>query len=33
MLGARYDTQRRQWYVDADRFSREQAARWLPPRS
>ncbi|MEW2156137.1 AAA domain-containing protein [Streptomyces sp. NPDC007189] len=33
LLGARWDSQRRQWYVDADRVSREQAARWLPPQS
>ncbi|MGW5490642.1 AAA domain-containing protein [Streptomyces olivaceoviridis] len=33
LLGARWDAQRRQWYVDADRVSREQAARWLPPQS
>lgn len=33
LLGARWDKERRQWYVDADRVSREQAARWLPPQS
>ncbi|WP_424890618.1 AAA domain-containing protein [Streptomyces sp. XH2] len=32
-IGARWDKERRQWYVDADRVSREQAARWLPPSS
>lgn len=33
LLGARWDAQRRQWYVDPGRVSREQAARWLPPQS
>ncbi|MER8058637.1 MULTISPECIES: AAA domain-containing protein [unclassified Streptomyces] len=33
LLGARWDGKRRQWYVDADRVSREQAARWLPPQN
>ncbi|MEU5425273.1 AAA domain-containing protein [Streptomyces olivoreticuli] len=33
ILGARWDKERRQWYVDADRVSREQAARWLPSPS
>ncbi|MEV6958174.1 DUF5710 domain-containing protein [Streptomyces sp. NPDC051207] len=33
LLGARWDAQRRQWYVDADRVSRGQAARWLPRQS
>ncbi|MEU9987189.1 DUF5710 domain-containing protein [Streptomyces sp. NPDC048045] len=32
LLGARWDSRRRQWYVDADRVSREQASRWLPNR-
>ncbi|MEU8472189.1 AAA domain-containing protein [Streptomyces sp. NPDC029006] len=30
-LGARWDPQRKKWYVDATKVSREQAARWLPP--
>ncbi|KUN22172.1 hypothetical protein AQJ23_29160 [Streptomyces antibioticus] len=30
LLGARWDNQRRQWYVDANRVSRERASRWLP---
>ncbi|AIJ12077.1 DUF5710 domain-containing protein [Streptomyces lividans] len=29
-LGARWDSGRRKWYVDAGKVSREQAARWLP---
>lgn len=29
-LGARWDPQRKRWYVDATKVSREQAARWLP---
>ncbi|MEU2850915.1 AAA domain-containing protein [Streptomyces syringium] len=33
MLGARWDAKQRQWYVDAEQVSREQAARWLPPPS
>ncbi|WP_188142312.1 AAA domain-containing protein [Streptomyces cyaneochromogenes] len=32
LLGARWDSARRQWYVDADHVSREQASRWLPNR-
>ncbi|MFF8778492.1 AAA domain-containing protein [Streptomyces sp. NPDC015140] len=32
LLGARWDGRRRQWYVDTDRVSREQASRWLPKR-
>ncbi|MET4921837.1 DUF5710 domain-containing protein [Streptomyces sp. PSRA5] len=31
LLGARWDKDRRKWYVDAERVDREQAARWLPP--
>ncbi|CAG7643626.1 DUF5710 domain-containing protein [Actinacidiphila bryophytorum] len=29
-LGARWDGKNRLWHVDAERVSREQAARWLP---
>ncbi|MGC4997207.1 AAA domain-containing protein [Streptomyces sp. DT195] len=32
-LGARWDPDRRKWYVDATKVTREQAARWLPPTS
>ncbi|MET9428071.1 DUF5710 domain-containing protein [Streptomyces sp. NPDC003036] len=31
--GAFWDCERRQWYVDAQRVSLEEAARWLPPQS
>ncbi|MGJ3561732.1 DUF5710 domain-containing protein [Streptomyces sp. INA 01156] len=32
-LGSLWDRDRRKWYVDAAKISREQAARWLPPPS
>ncbi|MGW3337858.1 DUF5710 domain-containing protein [Streptomyces sp. NPDC001009] len=32
-LGARWDPDRRKWYADATKVTREQAARWLPPTS
>ncbi|MDJ1130812.1 DUF5710 domain-containing protein [Streptomyces iconiensis] len=30
LLTARWDREARRWWVDADRITREQAARWLP---
>ncbi|MFI6692079.1 AAA domain-containing protein [Streptomyces sp. NPDC050433] len=33
LLGARWDKDRRKWYVDAAQVDREQAARWMPPSS
>ncbi|HET6359759.1 AAA domain-containing protein [Streptomyces sp.] len=31
ILGAKWDRERKQWWVDAAKVSPEQAARWLPP--
>ncbi|MFE8013059.1 DUF5710 domain-containing protein [Streptomyces antibioticus] len=32
LLGARWDSGCRPWYVDANRVSRDEASRWLPNR-